>query len=105
MEVLAFCFMPDHVHLLLLAQKEADLTSFMRTFKQRTGHRCRRVLGSSGPFWKKSYYDHILRSEERLDSVAAYIWANPVRAGLVENADDYQFSGTSLPEMPNASYK
>jgi putative transposase len=94
MQVLAYCFMPDHVHLLLTAGEKANLSSFMRTFKQRSGYHCRKLLGWDGPFWQKSYYDHVLRREERLEAVAAYIWANPARAGLVEDADDYPFSGS-----------
>jgi REP element-mobilizing transposase RayT len=103
MEVLAYCLMPDHVHLLLAAREKADLPVFMRTFKQRTGYYCKKALGWDGPFWQKSYYDHILRSEERLESVAGYVWANPVRAGLVEDADGYPFSGSLVAGMGAAT--
>ena len=99
MEVLAYCYMPDHIHLLAAASDEADLPAFMRTFKQRTGYSCKKALGWDGPFWQKSYYDHILRSEERVEAVAAYIWGNPVRAGLVEGIVDYPFSGSLVAGM------
>jgi putative transposase len=105
MQVLAYCFMPDHVHLLLTAGEKANLSSFMRTFKQRTGYHCRKLLGWDGPFWQKSYYDHVLRREERLEAVAAYIWANPARAGLVEDADDYPFAGSLVAGIRPASAK
>jgi REP element-mobilizing transposase RayT len=102
MEVLAYCFMPDHIHLLAAASDEADLPAFMRTFKQRTGYSCKKALGWDGPFWQKSYYDHILRSEERVEAVAAYIWGNPVRAGLVQDMDSYPFSGSLVAGVRDA---
>jgi len=99
MEVLAYCYMPDHVHLLLAAGENADLPVFMRTFKQRTGYYCKKTLGWDGPFWQRSYYDHVLRREERLESVAAYTWGNPVRVGLVEDIVDCPFSGSLVAGM------
>jgi putative transposase len=94
MRVLAYCFMPDHLHLLLVSEGTAPLVDFMRAFKHRSGYHCKKLLGWDGSFWQKSYYDHVVRSEERLETVAAYVWANPVRAGLVEDAEDYAFSGS-----------
>lgn len=93
-DVLAYCFMPDHLHLLLSVEDKADLTEFMRLFKQWTGYHFSRNLKWGGPFWQKSYYDHVLRGEEHLQALAEYIWENPVRAGLVENRGEYPFSGS-----------
>jgi len=85
-DVVAYCFMPDHVHLLVAGAHDAPLVRFVQHFKQATGHR------HSG-LWQRSYYDHILRQEEDFEDVARYIWANPVRAGMVENALAYPYSG------------
>jgi len=99
MEVLAYCFMEEHLHLLLAAGENSDLTEFMRAFKQRTGYHLKKALGWNGPFWQKSYYDRVLRSEESLETVAAYVWHNPVRAGLVEDTADYPFAGSLVADM------
>ena len=85
-QIVAYCFMPAHLHLLVAGAHDAPLVRFVQHFKQATGHR------HSG-LWQRSYYDHILRQEEDLEDVARYIWANPVRAGMVDNVLAYPYSG------------
>ncbi len=82
----AYCFMPDHLHLLITGSDDASLARFAQHFKQATGYR-------RPGLWQRSYYDHILRREESLESIALYIWANPVRAGMVEDIVSYSYSG------------
>jgi len=88
---LAFCFMPDHLHLMVAGQEASSLKDFARYFKQLSGYRFRREHGVS--LWQISYYDHVLRRDEDIREVAAYIWDNPVRAGLVKSRFEYAFSG------------
>ena len=90
--VLAYCFMPDHVHLLVEGGSESDLAQFVKDFRQRTGYAYRRVSGE--PMWQKSYYDHVLRREEDVREAARYVVGNPVRAGLVATAGEHPYSGS-----------
>lgn len=90
-DTLAFCFMPDHLHLLLAGQDGSSLQDFSRYFKQVSGYHFKRRHG--GALWQISYYDHVVRRDEDIQQIAAYIWDNPVRAGLVESRLDYAFSG------------
>jgi len=90
-KILAYCFMPDHLHLLAAGESETPLTEFARLFKQLSGYRFKQSLGNH--LWQISYYDRVVRREESIGSIAAYIWGNPVRAGLVNKAQDYRFSG------------
>ncbi|MBM4446208.1 MAG: transposase [Chloroflexi bacterium] len=90
--IYAYCFMPDHLHLLLLGEDKSSLHTFMKTFKQETSFKFRRTCNS--PLWHRSYYDHVLRKEEALEEVALYILNNPVRAGLVDDYRSYAFSGS-----------
>jgi putative transposase len=94
MEVLAYCFMPDHLHLLLQAKEGANLIRFMKAFKQVAAYRHLRTL--KRPLWQKGYYDHVLRWEEDVRVVAQYIFQNPLRAGLVSSPSEYPFVGGSL---------
>ena len=94
MEVLAYCFMPDHLHLLLEAKEDGNLIRFVKTFKQMSAYRHRQTFDQ--PLWQKGYYDHILRKEEDVCGVAQYICENPVRAGLVDSPDEYAFWGGTL---------
>ena len=94
MEVLAYCFMPDHLHLLLEGKEGSNLIGFMKAFKQTSAYRCRQAFHQH--LWQKGYYDHVLRKEEDVRSVAEYIFHNPLRAGLVGSPHEYPYSGGSL---------
>ena len=87
----AFCFMPDHVHLLVASENDASVERFMRHFKQLSGHAYKQATGE--PLWQISYYDHVLREEEAIRPIAEYIWENPVRKGLVASRFDWAHSG------------
>lgn len=88
---LAFCFMSDHLHLLLAGQDGSSLQDFAHCFKQISGYHFKRQCG--GSLWQISYYDHVVRRDKDVQQIAAYIWDNPLRAGLVESRLDYAFSG------------
>jgi len=91
----AWCFMPDHVHLLVA---DRDILEFVRLFKGRMTP----LASSREPWrrlWQRSFYDHAIRENESVRDVAIYIWGNPVRAGIVENPIEYALSGSQ--EWPN----
>ena len=92
-EILAYCFMPDHLHLLVTgATENADVRRFIRLAKQLSGYEFHQHRQTS--LWQPSYFDRALRGEDDTEAVVAYIVANPVRAQLVERADDYPFWGS-----------
>jgi REP-associated tyrosine transposase len=91
--VIAYCFMPDHVHLLVEGEAEdSDLPKFARAVKQRTGLAYRNARNR--PLWQKGYFEHVLRDAELTLVVAKYILGNPVRGGLCVEPRDYPFSGS-----------
>ncbi len=90
-EILAYCFMPDHLHLLVRGSDGSPLKAFVSLFKQRSGYRYRQQMHR--PLWQRSFYDHVLRREEDIQAVAEYIWNNPVQAGLATAPGSYPFSG------------
>jgi putative transposase len=92
-EIVAYCFMPDHVHLLVTGTAEgADLRVFAARAKQLSGHRFARMRHSR--LWQEGFYDHVVRSEESRPAIVRYIIENPVRAGLVETAAEYPHWGS-----------
>ncbi len=46
-------------------------------------------MGCNGPIWQKSYFDRAIRKDEDLRTIARYIIANPLRAGLVAHIGEY----------------
>ncbi|UCB52301.1 MAG: transposase [Candidatus Zixiibacteriota bacterium] len=87
-----YCFMPDHLHLLVQGEEKSDPLKMVKEFKQLTGYYFKKNTG--GRLWQKSYHDHILRKEEDAESVVRYILENPVRKALVDQTEDYPFSGS-----------
>jgi putative transposase len=89
----AYCFMPDHLHLLVEGlTAESDFLNFMKTFRIRSSRHFTQSNHSS--LWQKKFFDHILRSCESLESVSRYIWLNPVRTGLAKELGVYPFAGS-----------
>jgi putative transposase len=93
--VIAYCFMPDHVHLLVEGERDdADLKRFANRAKQYSGFYFRRATGLC--LWQRYGFERTLRNEEATASVARYTIANPVRAGLVQSPGDYPYWGSFL---------
>jgi putative transposase len=93
--LLVYCFMPDHLHLLVIGQDDrSNAKKFVSLFKQKSGYWFKKNYNEN--LWHISYYDHILRKEESIEGVASYILENPVRKGFVSDYREYPFSGSFL---------
>jgi REP element-mobilizing transposase RayT len=87
----AWAIMPNHVHAIF--QPHAAMPAIMRWLKGRTGRVANRILGRTGtPFWQDESFDHWVRCEEELQDLIAYVENNPVKAGLVEAAEQWRWS-------------
>lgn len=87
---MAYVVMPDHVHWLFQLNVSQRLDSLMCAFKGYTSLKICRHLNAPGiVVWQAGYHDHAIRIEEDVKSVARYIVANPLRAGLVNKIGDY----------------
>jgi putative transposase len=89
-----YVIMPDHVHFFCRAELDAKkLLVFMRAWKQWTRKQIARELNFSGAVWQEQFFDHVLRSSESYSQKWDYVRQNPVRAGLVASADEWQWQG------------
>jgi putative transposase len=94
--LLAYCFMPDHLHLVVEGRSPAaDLHRFVKAWKQKTGFDYAKQTGSR--LWQVGFFDHVLRSNESTARHVAYILANPVRAGLARTVGEYPYAGCDPP--------
>jgi REP element-mobilizing transposase RayT len=90
----AFVVMPDHVHMLLTPWSE--LATITRGIKGRSARQSNLLLGrTSHAFWQDESFDHWLRHSDNFESALLYIERNPVRAGLVEEARQWPYSGAT----------
>ncbi len=91
--VLLYCFMPDHLHLILQGQDEqSDLYATILDFKHSGGIYLWR--SHSHYHLQKNFYDHLIRSANELATQLTYVAENPVRRGLVSRWQDYRFIGS-----------
>jgi len=89
----AYCLMLDHLHFLAEGlHPSSDLLALLKSFKIKSSRKY--ASRESRILWQRGYYEHILRTTEDVDSVAWYIWLNPVRKQMVSRAQDYQFAGS-----------
>jgi putative transposase len=89
-----YVIMPDHVHLFCAPNPDAaSLSTFVGGWKEWSSKFFRRRLGLKDFQWQPNFFDHVLRSEESYSEKWQYVRDNPVRAGLVGDADEWPYGG------------
>jgi len=96
MRVLAWCLMPSHFHLVLWPYADGDLGRWMHWLL--TSHvRCyHRRYHSSGHVWQGRFKAFPIEHDEHLLAVLRYAERNPLRANLVERAQDWPWSSLTI---------
>lgn len=92
----AYMIMPDHIHLFCSPLDETTEIEKWITFWKRE---FRRGLGPDAPRFQSDSFHHRLRGEESYAEKWDYVQKNPVRAGLVERAEDWPYRGVILNEL------
>ncbi len=105
-ELLSFCIMSNHVHILIgtsiqmseiidnedLEMKYVSLDRIMKKIKGPTAMYCNKALNRTGQFWERESFDIYIRNDKMMDNVISYILQNPVKAGLVKEWDTYPYN-------------
>lgn len=77
-----------------LLARMGDVSAFMKTLKQRVTIWFNKSHGRYGPLWSDRFKSVLVEGKGNpLQTMAAYIDLNPVRAGLVRDPKDYRFCG------------
>lgn len=74
--------MPNHVHVLVKPIAGFKLQDILHSWKSYSALQINRLTGSTGAFWQKESYDHIVRNIEAMNVIRKYIKDNPAKAGL-----------------------
>jgi len=93
--VLSFVVMPDHVHAVIVPRTGDTISQTMRLIKGTFSRRSNLERARIGAFWQPSFYDRLIRDEEAMEAIVAYIEENPVVEGLADHASEYAFSSAS----------
>lgn len=88
-ELLAYCLMPNHIHLLLYVRQTGEMGKFMRSVMTSYSHYFNKKYRRSGSLFESRYKASVISDESYLEHISRYIHLNP------RNWRDYEYS--SLP--------
>jgi REP element-mobilizing transposase RayT len=77
-----------------MLERMGDVSAFMKEFKQRFSRWYNRQTGRFGTLWAERFKSVLVEDQPGVvETLAAYIDLNPVRAGLTDDPKDYRFCG------------
>lgn len=91
----AFALMPDHIHLLITPAPDVSIEKAMQFIKGGFSFR----LKSKMPVWEKSFTLRRIEDPPDFDTHRDYIHANPIRARLAVNPEDFPFSSAHMSQF------
>ena len=99
MRICAYCWMPNHWHLVLWPEKDGQLSTFMQRATNRHTQRWQRAKGrvGYGHLYQGRFKSFPVESDDHFYSLVRYVERNALRAGLVERAEDWPWSSLSRP--------
>lgn len=111
-EIHAWVFMANHVHLLVTPRSQSAVSKLMQSLGRQYVQYFNKTYQRSGTLWEGRYKSCIVQTSEYLLQCYRYIELNPVRAGIVANPSEYAWSSyrtnafgkTSLLITPHNEY-
>jgi putative transposase len=92
MRLVAYCLMPNHFHLAVWPAGDGDLSRWMHWLMTAHVRRYLRHYHSSGHVWQGRFKAFPVQDDDHLRVVLRYLERNPLRAGLVDRAEDWPWS-------------
>jgi putative transposase len=89
--IAAYCLMENHYHI-LLQTPEANISRCMRHLNSIYTQKFNRRHGYDGPLFRGRYKSILVSDDDYLLQLVRYIHKNPVKAGIVENIQEYPWS-------------
>jgi putative transposase len=91
-KIYGFVIMPDHFHCLIQPASGGSISKIMNHIKGNFSRKYNLMVKREGALWQRRFYDTAIRGEMQLINELVYMHWNPVRAGLVTQPADYEFS-------------
>ena len=79
-EMIIFCIMPNHLHILL--RQKSELEKIIKYIKGKSAIEINKSLNRNGRFWENGYFDRAIRDDRHFLKTYEYILNNPIKAGL-----------------------
>jgi REP-associated tyrosine transposase len=95
--LLGYCFMPNHVHMLVWPSRDDELTATMRWLFATHARQLHRWRGTNGrgAIYQSRFRAVPVQNEPYFYRVGRYIERNPVRGGLTDRAESWPWSSAS----------
>jgi len=90
-ELVAYCLMDNHVHLIIKTGKE-PMTSIMRRINSIYTKYFNKKYNYVGHLFQSKYFSHLIEGESQILEVSRYIHLNPVRARMESTPEIYKWS-------------
>ena len=93
-DLVAYCILPDHIHVLLsLPQKDKNYSTIIKEIKRSVTARVREHLEHPGiVVWQDRFWEHTVRDDLDMQTHFDYIHYNPVKHGYVDSVDQWKWS-------------
>jgi putative transposase len=97
-DMIAYVFLPDHMHLLIKPTGTSNFSRIMQSAKSNFTHSYKQAIGIDGnmKFWQKRFYDHVVRDADDFENHVNYIHCNPIKHGYVTRPEDWPHSSFSV---------
>ena len=94
-DIHSYVLMDNHFHLLVTPQNDDGVPRMMQALGRAYVRYFNDAHQRSGTLWEGRYKSTVIQSERYLMACMAYIDLNPMRAGMVAQAQDYPWSSCS----------
>ena len=94
-DVLGYCLMPNHFHLVIRPREDGDLGRWMQWLLTTHARRYHRHYGTTGHVWQGRFKAFPVQDDDHLVTVLRYVERNALRAEMVSRSEDWKWS--SLP--------
>lgn len=91
-EIYAYCFMSNHVHIVLKEKNEKDISLIMKRILTKYARWYNIKYGRSGALIANRYKSVPVEIDEYFIHLIRYVHQNPLKAGLVERLEEYPYS-------------
>jgi putative transposase len=91
-KIFAYCLMPNHFHIVVMPHQSEDLSKWMQWLLTSHVRRFHKHYGTSGHIWQGRYKSFLIQKDSHLLTVLKYVEGNPLRAGLVNSANNWLWS-------------
>ena len=88
----SYCFMSNHVHLLIEPSTEQGLSNMVQSLGRRYVQYINKKYKRTGTLWEGRFKSSLVSKDSYLIACSRYIELNPVRAKMVKHPKDYPWS-------------